>query len=213
MKKRRALSGVLMILGLILTAGTVVLALWARFAQPVMLQAPADASARAETMMKAVCAGDYQAASRIMYGAPNLGSKPQDASPAAELIWEAFLNSLSYEFPGGCYMVENTVALDVKIRCLDVSATLEGLDARTERLLDQRIQEAEDSAQLYDENNNFREALITEVLTTAVSQTLEENQVLREETLPLRLVFSQEQWWILPDDALLDILSGAVMQG
>lgn len=212
MKTRRTLSGVLLILGLLLAVGTVILAFWARTAQPVLLHVPEDAAARAEAMMAAACGGDYQAASQMLYGTPSLGDKPQDAGPEVELIWEAFLESLSYSFPGGCYIMDDAVALDVTIRYLDVNAVLEGLDARTERLLDQQVQAAQDSSQLYDKDNNFRQELISEVLTTAVSQALEEKQTYREQTVPLRLVFAQEQWWVMPDSALLEILSGAVSQ-
>ncbi len=210
MKMRRILSGVLLILGLILGTGIAVLAFWARSAQPVMLREPEDAAARAEAMMEAVCGGDYQGASQMLYGTPSLGERPQDAGPEVELIWDAFLESLSYSFPDSCRITEDGVTLDVTIRYLDVNAVLEGLDTRTEKLLEQKVRAAQDSSQLYDKDNNFRQELISEVLTTAVSQALEENQAYQEQTIPLRLVFALEQWWVMPDSALLDILSGAV---
>lgn len=210
MKTRRTLSRVLLILGSILAVCTVAAAFRARSAQPVMRHSPQAAEQRAEAMMAAVCSGDYQAASRMLYGTPSLGEIPQDASPSAFLIWDAFLKSLAYEFPGTCYVTEDGVTLDVKVGFLDVNAALEGLDVRTEKLLDQHIQAAEDSSQLYDEDNNFRQELIEEVLTTAVFQALGEETVIREKTISLRMVFSEDQWWVMPDKELLEVLSGSV---
>lgn len=210
MKTRRTLSGVLLALGLILGGVTVSLAFWARSAQPVMGQTPEGAEARAEALMEAVCAGDYSSASRMLYGTPSLGQVPADASPSAALIWEAFLDSLFYDFPGECYITDDAVAREVNIRFLDVSGALEGLDTRAEALLDRKVQTAKDSGQLYDEDNNFRQELIDEVLMIAVAQALAEDQTYREQTITLRMVLSEGKWWVMPDSELLDVLAGAV---
>lgn len=206
MKTRRILSGVLLVLALALGGGIAVTAF--RAPSPVMGQAPEGATRQAERLMEALCAGDYQGASQMLYGTPSLGQPPEDASPAAEQIWEAFLESLSYEFPGTCQMGDTGVTLDVTVRRLDINATLEGLDQRTEALLDQQVRQAVDSESLYDEDHNFRPELIQEVLTTAVNQALAENQAYREQTIPLRLIYDQDQWWVMPDSTLLEILSG-----
>lgn len=206
MKTRRILSGVLLIMALLLSVGIA----WTAFRapSPAMGQVPEGATRQAEGLMEALCAGDYQGASQMLYGTPSLGQPPEDASPAAEQIWEAFLESFSYEFPGTCRMGDTGVTLDVTVRCLDVNATLEGLDQRTEALLDQKARQTEDSETLYDEDHNFRQELIQEVLTTAVDQALTENQTYREQTIPLGLIYAQDQWWVMPDNALLEVLSG-----
>lgn len=210
MKTRRVLSGVLLVLALALALGTVAAVGRARSAQPVMGQIPEEAVRRAEAMISAACAGDYPGASRYLYGSPSLGEIPEDASPGVKQIWEAFQESLSYEFPGECYMTDSGLTLDVKLRYLDVNEALAGLDARTEALLEQHVQAAQDSEELYDENHNFRQELIDQILEEAVSQVLAEDQTYGETTIALQLVFDREQWWVMPDSALLEILAGAV---
>lgn len=210
MKKRHIIANLLTALGIVLAMGTVGIVALAVNAAPVILMRPDDAVDRARDMMHAACSGDYETASGMMYGTPNLGTRPADSSPAVDLIWEAFLESLDYTFPGECYATDSGVAVDVNIRYLDVPSVVEGLDSHAQALLSQRIATAEDSTEIYDENNNFRQELVTEILRDATLQVLEENKEYQEQTIPLYLVFDQGEWWVMPDADLLNVLSGSI---
>lgn len=191
--------------GIMMTLGVVVLvvSLWiitaAISSDPVMLRCPDTAVARAEEAMNAICAGDYEAVSATLYGRPSLGTRPENSSPAADLIWDTFRKSITYSFAGDCYATQTGVAIDVQVKHLDVSATLEGLGNRVESLLAKKIADAEDSAELYDEDNNFRKEIIEEVLQEATLRSLMGNETFQEQTVQLQLVFDQGQWWVLPD--------------
>lgn len=210
MKKRRIIAGLLTALGMALIIGTVWIVTLAIQAKPVMLIRPVAAVDRARDMMTAVCSGDYETASSMMYGTPNLGTCPEDSSPAVDVIWEAFLESLDYTVLGDCYATDSGVAVDVSIRYLDVPGAIEGLDIYAQALLGQRIAAAEDSMEIYDESNNFRQELVTEILQDAASQVLEENKKYQEQTIPLYMVFDQGEWWVVPGADLLNVLSGSI---
>lgn len=210
MKIRRILSDLLTVLGFAAAIGIIWIAVLAIHTAPVMLQCPDAAADRARDMMFAVCCGDYESASGMMYGCPNLGARPEDSSPAVELIWNAFLESLECDFPGYCYATDAGLAIDVNIRSLDVSRVIEGLDSRAQILLNQRIAAAEDSTEIYDVENNFRQELITEILRDATLQALEENKQYREQTISLHLIYERGEWWIMPDADLLNALSGSI---
>lgn len=96
------------------------------------------------------------------------------------------------------------------IRYLDVPSTIEGLGIYAQALLSQRIAAAEDSTEIYDENNNFREELVTEILRDATVQVLEDNKKYQEQTIPLYMVFDEGEWWVMPDADLLNVLSGSI---
>lgn len=210
MKTRQIISSLLVSLGLLLAMGTVCIVILATFSAPVILQYPDAASDRAEAMMTAVCSGDYAKASSMLYGTPDFGDCPEDSSAAAKLLWIAFQESLTFDFMGKCYVDDSGLAIDAHFKSLDVTGVLEGLDVRAEALMNRRIESAEDSTEIYDEDNDFRKEIIDEVLRDAVAQALDENPCYKEQTITLRLVFEQGEWWVLPDSELLDALSGAI---
>lgn len=210
MRTRRVIAGLLTALGLALAIGTIGIVILAVQASPVMLKRPEAAADRAAALMDAVCGGDYETASGMMYGRPSLGARPEDSSPAVDLLWDAFLESLEYEFLGDCYASDSGVAIDVSIRSLDVSGVVDGLDSRAQALLNQRILTAEDSTEIYDENNNFRQELVAEILQEAVRQALEENKKYQQITISLHLIFEQGEWWVMPEAGLLNVLSGSI---
>ena len=209
MKTRRFLSGLLTALGVVLSIGTIWLVSFGISASPRMLMRPDAAYQRAKGMLDAVCAGDYETASGFLYGSPSLGRPPEDSSPAVDLLWEAFRGSLEYEFSGDCYVADTGVAVDVKIRSLDLSVAVEGLGNRAQTLLQERVAAAEDRAEIYDTQNNYRQELIDQVLLEAARQTLEENRQYQEHTLSLHLIPDQGQWWVMPEAGLLEVLSGS----
>lgn len=209
MRIRRVMFGLLTVLGMALAVGTIWIVIQAVQASPVMLTRPQAAARRAEELMNAVCSGDYETASDMLYGTPNLGARPENSSPAVDLLWDAFLDSLEYDFLGDCYASDTGVAIDVRIRSLDVSGVMEGLDSRAQALLNQRIETAEDSAEIYDEKNDYRQELVTEILQEAVRQALEENKRYLEQTISLSMVFQGGEWWVMPEAGLLNVLSGS----
>lgn len=209
MKQRRGISGFFMALGLIAVVGTICIVALALQSEPVMLLRPEGAASRAGDMLQAVCDGDYETASGMLYGRPSLGAFPEDSSPAVNLLWAGFQESLEFDFAGDCYGTDTGLAIDVNIRSLNISRVIDGLDERAQSLLNQRIEAAEDSAEIYDEAHNVREELILEILQEATEQALEENQQYQTQTIPLRLVYEEGQWWVMPDSELMNVLSGS----
>ena len=210
MKKRRIISNFLTVLGLASAVCTIWIVALAISAEPVMLLRPDGAVDRAGDMMEAVCSGDYETASGMLYGHQSLGTCPEDSSPSVNLLWDAFLDSLEFDFAGDCYGTDTGLAIDVNIRSLNILSVIEGLDSRAQTLLNQRIAAAQDITEVYDEDNNFREELIREVLQEATLQALEENKQYQTQTIPLHLIYDGGQWWIMPDSELMNVLSGSV---
>ena len=105
MKGSKILSAVFGVLGILLMVATAAVSIASRNAQPRMLESPEAASAQAQRMMDALCAGDYATAQSCIYGQPDLGAgEPEDA--VSKLLWDAFTNSLSYEFTGLCRVTD-----------------------------------------------------------------------------------------------------------
>lgn len=213
MKNNHFLSNVLLSLGTILLALTLVLILVGADSEPALLLLPKEGNACAEQMMQALCAGDYAAVSQQLYGTPELGVVPESADPISERILECYLESLSYEWLGDCYALDDGLALDIRISGMDVTGTLEKAGDRAQNLLNDRIASSKDSASLYDDSNNYRQDLIDEILMTAVEQSLNQDRKFWQRELTLHLKPENGAWSVVPDAELLDIFAGAVSGG
>ena len=181
-----------------------------RDAGPVLVEPPRAALERAETMLEAVCAGDSEAVEATLRGNPSLGLDRDPADAVGVLIWDAFAGSMSYALEGECYATDSGVAQDVVFTYLDMDSVTANLRQRSQELLEQRVAQAEDVSEIYDENNDYREDFVLTVLYDAAQAALAEDAQLTTARITLNLVYEQGQWWIVPDGALLAVLSGGV---
>lgn len=209
MKRRFSLPDILTAAGAGILVTTLCLVFYGIHHDPAILKYPARAEARAEEFLNAVCGGDYGRASERLYGLPNLGTPPEGGSEIVSLMWDSFLDSLEYDLLGECYPEGAGVAVDAKIRFADIPAAIQTLGDRSRALLEERILAAESSRELYDENNEYRQEIVAQILRNAATQALADNAQKREQSVTLRLVYEQGQWWVLPEKELLDVLAGA----
>lgn len=197
-------------LGTLLMAGAVVFCLFSLDAPVKMLEYPQEAMDRAGELAQAIETGDFAGAARVMYGQPDLGVDGEPEDEVGKLVWTAFLDSLSCEIQGECYASDAGIACDAVVRSLDISTVMEKLTERTHDLLTQRIEQATDMDELYDEENNFRQELIDQVLREAVEQAIREDGQVVSRDVTMVLVCQDGQWWVVPDRALLQAISGGL---
>ena len=91
---------------------------------------------------------------------------------------------------------------------LDVSGAVAAVSQRAAALLSQRMEDAEDLSEIYDENNEFREDLMDQVLREALEQALAEDAQLVTSQSVLELIYRDGRWWAVPDQTLLQAISG-----
>lgn len=210
MKISKFFSGIFGLLGILLLAAAVLVSLSALQASPVLLDAPEAALARSEAMMEAVAQGDFTQAGQLMLGQPNLGADREPADPVGKMIWELFVGSIRYEFTGDCYATDSGIARDAVIETLDISSVTASLRDRSQKLLNQRVSQAEDVSQIYDEKGDYREDFVMEVLQEAVSQSLAEDAVYTQRQVTMNLRYQDGQWWVLPEQPLLTAIFGSI---
>ena len=206
--KQWILRAVFGILAAVMAAAAVFAAAAYRGKTPVLLYAPEEASARVVEMMEAVCAGDFYTAAGMMYGRPDLGvyQEPEDAVNRA--FWRAFVSSLDYELVGDLYATETGMAQDVKIISLELDTATEKLGQRAKALLQQGVEQAADASDIYDATNGYKESFVEDVIAQASREALEEDVRYAYQTVTLQLVYSNDQWRIIPNRELLNAISG-----
>lgn len=208
MKRSNLLSGIFAAAGILLALIAVILSLTNLKASPVLAAVPEDAAACSDAIMSALARGDFAKAEKLLYGTPDLGVDRKASDEVGELIWDAFVDSIEYEFTGDFYATDSGIARDVTITALELASVTENMGQRSTALLERRVANAEDVSQVYDENNEYREDFVMNVLFDAVYQSLQEDARYVSQDVTLNLVYQQGKWWVMPDQEFLAVISG-----
>lgn len=208
---KKLLSLIFVLTGIAAAAAAVYLGLGNREADPVLLAPPEEAEQQVAGLMDAVCAGDYTSASAYLQGQPSLGVDREAADEVGVLIWDAFCDSMSYELVGECYATESGLAQNVTVSCMDITSVTAVLKDRSQALLEQRVEEAENLEDVYDEDLQYREDFVMDVLYDAAVAALAEDAATVTTELTVSMTYQDGQWWIIGDKALLDAISGGIL--
>lgn len=208
MKVARIVAAVLGILGLVLMLGTAVVCFSALDA-PVRAEIPREAEDCAAEMVELLRSGDLAAVSEKLYGTPELGVT-RNLSGETGAVWEIFCEGISCELTSNVYVEGSGFAVDAVITVPEIASITDTVIEHAKTLLDERIAVAEKMDELYDENNDFRQDVIDQVMAEAVKLALaEEPEILTYETT-FGLVCQENQWYVVPDTVFLRALSGGL---
>lgn len=211
MKIRNFISAIFGCLAICAAGAAIFLSLTSLNAEPVLTSNPDEAEARVQEFMEAVCAADYQKVSACISGNPSLGMERDAADEVGVLLWNAYTDSLSYTVVGECYATDDGLAQQVQLTGMDITSVTAVLKDRSQAMLEQRVQEAEDATDIYDENNEYREDFVMGVLYDAASAALKSDAKEMTMEFTLNLVYQDDQWMIVVDNAVLDAISGGIL--
>ncbi len=207
MNVKKLVSALFALAGTVLLVGAAVLCLSGLNAGVRIVELPQGAEDCAQAFQEALAAGDLDTAAALLYGQPDLGTgTPEDAQTA--LVWEAFRGSLELRFSGSFYATDSGLFRDGELSVLDLSSVTASLEPLAQESLTALAEEAEDPSALYEEDQ-LREDVLQQVLLQALEQALEQPAQSTYETT-LQLLYQDDQWWIVPDQALLKALSGGL---
>lgn len=208
MDKRRHLSGLLLLLSVMLGICTLVLCFFAAGREPVLVKSPPEAEMLLEQLETGIRQGDFEGLQSILAGSPDLGPGREPDTAVGRLLLQHYRQSVTLQKQGQCYALDGGIALNAKASWLDADSVLEPMQKEVSKLLKKRIREAKDPKELYDEENEYREDLIDEILGEAGWQCLREYGRTREKDMVIRFRFEKDGWRILPDEDLLLMIAG-----
>lgn len=209
MKAKRIWSALFGLLSVLLIAGTIALSFLSLNAPVRLIAASEDARLLTEDFMDSVCRGDLSSAGSMLLGQPRLNTETVSQSALGDLLWEAYCDSLSYEFNGDLYASDSGYSRDVTVTMLDIPAAMNLLKARTQTLLADHAEAAEGDM-VFDENGSYREDVAMEVLLNGMSAILAEEASFVSRSITLTLCYQDGSWWIVPEQALIAILCGGM---
>ena len=211
MRSIRFFSAIFALLGIAAASLGVYLALTHIYSAPELLEEPATARQQVQTMFDALCEGDYDTVSACLYGQPRFGMDREAADPVGRLFWNAVTESFSWESRGDFHATDSGVSLAVAVCAVDIDSLTRNLRDRAQTLLEERVQAAENTGEIYDENNEYRTEFVMAVLHDAAADALEEDAEMIRWELTLNLIYENGQWWIMPEPELLEALSGGIL--
>ena len=212
MKISKFFAAIFGMVGLVAAAMCIFLSVRFLNADPVMLDQPEAAAQQVELLMDAVSHNDFTAASALIYGNPDFGADREPEEEVGALIWDAFLSSISYEVDGELYATESGVAQNIVISALDISSVTKNLKERSTALLEARVAEAEDPHEVYDENNEYKESFVMQVLYDAAVDALKEDAVTVDQRVTVNMICEDGLWMIIGDSQLLSAISGGILK-
>ena len=212
MKRSKLCASLFGILGCGAAAAGLILSFTFMHASPVLVQQPEAAMQQASAMLDAVCREDLKQAGNLLYGTPSLGADRDPADAVGNLLWDAFIDSMEYELADECYATDSGVALDAAITTLDLNSVTATLRERSQVLLEQRVAAAKDADDVYDENGDYREDFVMQVLYDAAVAALAEDARTVTKNFTMSLAYDDGQWWVMPESALMDAISGGMLK-
>lgn len=210
MRKNKASFWIFGVLAAVLAVAALLICLTQRNAVPRLFGKTEGAEKCARAMMECISQGDYAGASAYLYGTPSLGTDAQRETPAAALIWDAFVSSLECQSQGSCYATDAGVAMDFTVSGLDIPSLTQELKQRAFAVLEARVEAAEDMSQVYDSNQQYRENFAQSVLEEAAREAVAASSPVQRR-VAVQLVYEGNQWWVVPDGALITAISGGIL--
>lgn len=208
MKIARFFSVMFAVLGSLLLVGSMGFLLLSRNAQVRVLEVPQEAVACSEAFAQSLNSGDPAVAAQLIYGQPDLGLEWTGSDPETAMVWAAFTSKISFAYTGKCYATENGFARDASITTLNVSESIRKLPEYTQDMINQKIATATELEEVYDEEGRFQQELADQILQNALNQALTQDVQTVTRDVTVKLVNRDGKWWIVPDQALLQALTG-----
>ena len=209
MKISKLASAVFAVVGTVLLTGSII-ASFAALSIPAKAVKPTqEANRLAQKVLGALDDGDFSAVEGCLYGKPTLGLDREPATTEGKLFWDAYRDSVAVTTDETCYGEGTNIYQTAQVTHMDIAQTLSGLDRRAGELLKETLDAQEDPAALLGEDGQIPEKLRQELRTQALRDALAEPKTVTAQ-ITFQLIEQDGQWWALPDQAMLDILSGGL---
>ena len=207
MKISKLASAVFAVVGTVLLVGSIAASFLALSSPAKAVEPTKEANDFARSVLNALDDGDFAGVAGYLYGKPSLGLDREPATTEGRELWNAYGSSIAVTADGNCYGEGTNIYQTAQVTHMDIAQTLLGLDRRAGELLKQTLDAQEDHFALLGEDGQIPQTLRDELRAQALREALEDAKTVTTQ-ITFQLIEEDGQWWILPDQAMLDILSG-----
>jgi len=210
MKIAKFFAVIFAVLGFVLMLGTAVVCFASMDGAVKVKKTPDGAVACADALVQALDEGNLSQAAKLMYGQPDFGAEGVPSDARSAMLWEKYQQDMACESASKLYLKDADFVRDITLTVLDTASIIDAVPARAKVLLEQKVAQAQDMAELYDAENNFRADLVDRVMQQALEQAIQENAQYITCQATVKFICRDGQWWAVPDTALLNALSGGM---
>ena len=207
MKISKLASAVFAVVGTVLLVGSIAASFVALSSPTKAVKPSKEANDFAQEVLNALDSGDFVEVAAYFYGEPAMGLDWEPATAEGRELWNAYRSSMGVTTDDGCYSEGTSIYQTAQVTCMDIGQTLSGLEQRAGALLTQKLDEQEDPTALLGEDGQIPQTLRDEIRMQALQEALAEPETMTAQ-ITFQLIEQDGQWWVLPDQALLDVLSG-----
>lgn len=195
------------VLTAVLAAATVYLSFAARSTAPIVLEGSREALAAVQAMLEDVKTGDAEKISSHFVSGTDLKEYYQLQNPAANRLISYVWDNLEAEILSDAYAESGALAVDVKVTAPDAAALAQQMQKLAAPLLNAAVDEAENVDAIMGEDNQYQESFLQEVLLKAVDAATA-FAAAKEQSFTVHVQCREGQWEILPEDGIINALSG-----
>lgn len=206
---RNIISAVLGLAGIIALIVTIVICSRALEAKPVIMDESSDPAIVAEEFIALALDGKSSEAEKLLLGSSTLGldSRPEDA--LGSMLYDALLDSFSYELKGGCTEDSIDASQTFTVTYLDLPSVTALQQEATNARLAEYVESAQRAEEVLAEDGSYLPEVAMRALEEVTAELLEDAQNHYVQTeLTLRLRYSGGEWKVIADEDLFAILSG-----
>lgn len=167
----------------------------------------------ADTVTKfydALIAGDYTTAYSCLSDYTGLGLETEPADANAALIYDALKESYEYTLADTAKVDKLSATQSVRFKYLDLESLEASVEDGVKRNLE-KIVKARPGSEVYDENNKYLPSVTAEAYNESLQFVLSHASSYYTATaIDIELVYTNGQWLIVTNQAMLNALMGGV---
>lgn len=208
-KARGFFSFLLLLAAAVAAAAAIAVCGYAMKAQPVILGESGDPGAAAQQFLEKALGGDAAGAEAMLYGGSSLGLDGEPKDAVGRLLYSALQDSFGFEQLGEVSVNGTDASAEFIVTYLNLPAITTQQKPLTEARLAQYVEQAQRAEDVLNEDGSYREDVAMAALEEVTAKLLENAEdCYVQAQLSIKLVYSDNQWMIVADDALFRILSG-----
>ena len=173
-----------------------ILVVWTGLSGKVWITGPEEIPDAVDAVMTSIQTGDWVRLEEMISGNPELTPKVGAADSAEKMIWDAYRNSLQWSCEEPFRIHSSLITQKVSITCMDIPSITDAISTMLSSA----------------DSTGFDAATQTEFLHTVAAHVLESELPMIRREITLTFQRNQGHWMLVPNNALLMLLSGFIVQ-
>ena len=173
-----------------------ILVVWTGLSGKVWITGPEEIPDAVDAVMTSIQTGDWVRLEEMVSGNPELTPKVGAADSAEKMIWDAYRDSLQWSCEEPFRIHGSLITQKVSITCMDIPSITDAISTMLSSA----------------DSTGFDAATQTEFLHTVAAHVLESELPMIRREITLTFQRNQGHWMLVPNNALLMLLSGFIVQ-